>query len=142
MAMTPSAGEDTELSEINVTPFIDVMLVLLIIFMVVVPVATVSVPLELPVAQEKVSPSQEKPVMLSLNREHELFMDADRVSMTELPSALEARTNGNRETVVFLQIDKEVPYDMVMQMMNLLRQAGYLKIGLVGLQDQEGAHGQ
>lgn len=135
MGMSHSSDHEQEMSEINVTPFIDVMLVLLIIFMVVVPVATVTVPLELPVAQEKVSPSQEKPVILSLNRQLELYMDSDLIQMTNLPSALEKRTQGNRETVVFLQIDKEVSYDMVMQLMNLLRQAGYLKIGLVGLQD-------
>ncbi|AHG65299.1 biopolymer transporter ExbD [Advenella mimigardefordensis] len=129
--------QESEISDINVTPFIDVMLVLLVIFMVVVPVATVSVPLTLPVARDSVPPAQEKPVMLSMNRQHELYLDAEPVQMTELVDGLTQRTQGNRETIVFLQIDKEVAYDQVMQLMNLLRQAGYLKLGLVGLDEQE-----
>ncbi len=125
------------MSEINVTPFIDVMLVLLVIFMIVLPVVTVTVPLQLPVAQEKVTPSTEKPVIVALNRQYELYMDSRPVAMGSLVDALQERTQGNRETVVFLQIDKEVNYDHVMQLMNVLRQAGYLKLGLVGMAAQE-----
>ncbi len=137
MRIHKKALQESEISDINVTPFIDVMLVLLVIFMVVVPVATVSIPLTLPVARDSVPPPQEKPVMLSMNRQHELYLDAEPVPMSELLAALTQRTQGNRETIVFLQIDKEVAYDHVMQLMNLLRQAGYLKLGLVGLDVQE-----
>jgi len=139
MRIHKKALQESEISDINVTPFIDVMLVLLVIFMVVVPVATVSIPLTLPVARDSVPPPQEKPVMLSMNRQHELYLDAEPVPMSELIAALTQRTQGNRETIVFLQIDKEVAYDHVMQLMNLLRQAGYLKLGLVGLDAQESA---
>lgn len=127
--------QDQELSEINVTPFIDVMLVLLIIFMVTVPIATVTVPLDLPVAQEKPNPPTEKPLVLSLNKEKQLFLDEEQIADEQLLPALNEKTNGNTQTVVFFQVDKEVNYDNLLQVINRLRQGGYLKIGLVGLED-------
>ncbi|MDO4698770.1 MAG: TonB system transport protein ExbD [Pasteurellaceae bacterium] len=127
--------QDQELSEINVTPFIDVMLVLLIIFMVTVPIATVTVPLDLPVAQEKPNPPTEKPLVLSLNKEKQLFLDEEQIADEQLLPALNDKTNGNTQTVVFFQVDKEVNYDNLLQVINRLRQGGYLKIGLVGLED-------
>lgn len=124
-----------ELNEINVTPFIDVMLVLLIIFMVTVPIATVTVPLDLPVAQEKPNPPTDKPLILSLNKERQLFLDEEQIADEQLLIALNDRTNGNTQTVVFFQVDKEVNYDNLLQVINRLRQGGYLKIGLVGLEE-------
>lgn len=130
-----SAEQDQELSEINVTPFIDVMLVLLIIFMVTVPLTTVTVPLDLPVAQEKATPPAEKPVVLSLNKEKQLFLGDEAVAEEELIAALNSKTEGKVDTVIFFQVDKEANYDSLLQVISRLRQGGYLKIGLVGLED-------
>ncbi|WKS99849.1 biopolymer transporter ExbD [Gallibacterium salpingitidis] len=128
-----SEQTDQELSEINVTPFIDVMLVLLIIFMVTVPISTVTVPLDLPTAQAKVEPNLEKPIILSLNRERELYLGDEKVLNDNLGEEIDKLTQAKRDTVIFLQIDKTVPYEYLMDIMNQLRSAGYFKIGLVGL---------
>lgn len=132
--------QDTEFSEINVTPFIDVMLVLLIIFMVTVPLTTVTVPLDLPVAQEKPTPPTDKPLVLSLDKEKQLFLGDDPISDEQLITALNSKTGSNFDTVIFFQVDKAVNYDSLLQVINRLRQGGYLKIGLVGL--EEGNQGE
>lgn len=132
--------QDTEFSEINVTPFIDVMLVLLIIFMVTVPLTTVTVPLDLPVAQEKPTPPTDKPLVLSLDKEKQLFLGDEPISDEQLITALNDKTGSNFDTVVFFQVDKAVNYDSLLQVINRLRQGGYLKIGLVGL--EEGNQGE
>lgn len=132
--------QDTEFSEINVTPFIDVMLVLLIIFMVTVPLTTVTVPLDLPVAQEKPTPPTDKPLVLSLDKEKQLFLGDEPISDEQLITALNSKTGSNFDTVVFFQVDKAVNYDSLLQVINRLRQGGYLKIGLVGL--EEGNQGE
>ncbi|KGQ71102.1 biopolymer transporter ExbD [Chelonobacter oris] len=125
--------QEQELCEINVTPFIDVMLVLLIIFMVTIPLATVAVPIDLPVAQAESKPHLHKPIVLSLNQQHELFIGDEPLQAQALATALDQQTDGQKETVIFFQVDKSVPYDVLMNVMNQLRNAGYLKIGLVGL---------
>lgn len=127
--------QDQELSEINVTPFIDVMLVLLIIFMVTVPLTTVTVPLDLPVAQEKPTPPTDKPLVLSLNKEQQLFLGDEPVPAEGLIEAINQKTEGKLDTVIFFQADKEVNYDNLLQVISRLRQGGYLKIGLVGLDE-------
>lgn len=129
-----SSYNEQELSEINVTPFIDVMLVLLIIFMVTVPISTVTIPLDLPVAKAKVEPNIEKPIVLSLNQEKELYLGNERLLGKDLGSEIDKLTNSKRDTVIFFQIDKRVPYEELMDVMNQLRSAGYFKIGLVGLE--------
>ncbi|QLB20753.1 TonB system transport protein ExbD [Vespertiliibacter pulmonis] len=127
--------QDQELSEINVTPFIDVMLVLLIIFMVTVPLTTVTVPLDLPVAQEQPTPPTDKPLILSLNKEKQLFLGDESIAEENLVELLNVKTERNLETVIFFQADKEVNYESLLQVISRLRQGGYLKIGLVGLED-------
>lgn len=133
-----STEQDQELSEINVTPFIDVMLVLLIIFMVTVPLTTVTVPLDLPVAQEQPTPQTDKPLVLSLNKEKQLFLGDELVNEARLIETLNAKTAHNVETVVFFQVDKAVNYENLLHIISLLRQGGYLKIGLVGLDGNQG----
>lgn len=127
--------QDQELSEINVTPFIDVMLVLLIIFMVTVPLTTVTVPLDLPVAQEQPTPPTDKPLILSLNKEKQLFLGDEPIAEENLVELLNVKTERNLETVIFFQADKEVNYESLLQVISRLRQGGYLKIGLVGLEE-------
>ncbi|KAE9530230.1 TonB system transport protein ExbD [Testudinibacter aquarius] len=130
---------EQELSEINVTPFIDVMLVLLIIFMVTVPLATVTVPIDLPIAKANVEPQLEKPIILSLNQQQELFLGNEPLPLHNLATALDQLTVNNRDMVIFFQVDKTIPYEILMNVMNQLRTAGYLKIGLVGLENKEQA---
>jgi biopolymer transport protein ExbD len=121
--------------EINVTPFIDVMLVLLIIFMVAAPLSTVDVPVDLPVANAKPQQRPNKPLFLTVKSDLSLAFGNDTVARGQLRSALDAATGVDRQQRVFLRADKTVPYGELMVVMNLLRAAGYLKVALVGLED-------
>jgi biopolymer transport protein ExbD len=123
-----------EMHEINVTPFIDVMLVLLIIFMVAAPLATVDIAVNLPTSAVEQQPRPPMPIYLSIKEDLTLGLGESVVARDDLPGALDAATNGNRDTRIFVRADKSVPYGEVMAVMNLLRGAGYLKIALVALQ--------
>ena len=123
-----------ELSEINVTPFIDVMLVLLIIFMVAAPLATVDVKVDLPAASARAEQKPDKPVTVTIGRDLALSLGNDPVERSALAPALDRLTGGNRETRIFLRADKAIDYGAFMEVMNLLRDEGYLKIALVGLE--------
>ena len=123
-----------ETHEINVTPFIDVMLVLLIIFMVAAPLATVDVNVDLPGSTAAAAPRPEKPVFLTLKDDLSLSFGNETVKREQFAARLTSQTDGNRETRIFLRADKTVGYGDLMEVMNLLRNAGYLKIALVGLE--------
>ena len=128
-------GDDlAENHEINVTPFIDVMLVLLIIFMVAAPLATVDIKVDLPASTAKPAPRPEKPVFLSVKADQNLYVGDEKVERTQLGQILDAKTHGNKDTTIFFQADKGVDYGDLMEVMNTLRGAGYLKVGLVGLE--------
>ena len=128
------ADELDEVSGINVTPFIDVMLVLLIIFMVAAPLATVDIAVDLPSSSAEPRERPEKPVYLTLKSDLSLAIGDDTVPAGELAGALDAATGGNREERIFLRADRTVPYGEVMRVMNELRAARYLKVALVGLE--------
>ena len=131
----PQDGDLTEVSDINVTPFIDVMLVLLIIFMVAAPLSTVDVAVDLPVSNAQQQPRPDKPVFLTVKPDLTLALGNDDVPRTLLQATLDQQTNNDREQRIFLRADGVVAYRELMSVMNLLRQAGYLKIALVGLED-------
>ena len=136
MAGGLDSGDDdlAEAHEINVTPFIDVILVLLIIFMVAAPLSTVDIPVDLPVSTAKPQQRPDKPLFLTVKADLSLAVGNDVVAVPALRAALDAVTGSDREKRVFVRADKTVPYGEVMKAMNSLRQAGYLKIALVGLE--------
>jgi biopolymer transport protein ExbD len=130
-----SADDDLDqVHEINVTPFIDVILVLLIIFMIAAPLATVDVAVDLPTSNAKRQERPDKPIFLTIQRDHTLSLGDTPIAREGLGSALDAMTEGDRNKRVFLRADKTVAYGDLMQLMNALRGAGYLKIALVGLE--------
>jgi len=139
MAVRLDHGSDelTEMHEINVTPFIDVMLVLLIIFMVAAPLATVDVPVELPSSTVTPQPRPDKPVFLTVKADFSLAIGDETVAPSDLASALDTATASNKEQRIFLRADRSVPYGNLMGVMNDLRAAGYLKVALVGLESRE-----
>ncbi|WP_108681118.1 TonB system transport protein ExbD [Methyloceanibacter sp. wino2] len=136
-------GEDlTENGEINVTPFIDVMLVLLIIFMVAAPLSTVDVPVDLPVSTAAPKKKPDKPLYLTIKSDFTIAVGNDTLARGGMAAALDKETNGDRKRRVFLRADKTVPYSELMEVMNLLRAAGYLKVALVGLEGTTVSEGQ
>ncbi|HWK01932.1 MAG TPA: protein TolR [Xanthobacteraceae bacterium] len=124
------------MSEINVTPMVDVMLVLLIIFMVAAPLLTAGVPLDLPQTQAKALDQDKEPLTISVNEKGQVFlMSSDsEIKMDELLPKLEAITKqrgGGQEERIFVRGDKKVDYGTVMKVMGRLSQAGYRKVALI-----------
>lgn len=127
-------GDLVESSEINVTPFIDVILVLLIIFMIAAPLSTVDAPVDLPVSTAKPQPRPEKPVFITVKQDLSILVGEVVVPIERLGSALDVETQIKRDQRLFLRADKSVPYGEIIRLMNALRGAGYLRIAMVGLE--------
>jgi biopolymer transport protein ExbD len=127
-------GDDlVEAHEINVTPFIDVMLVLLIIFMVAAPLATVDLGVDLPASAIEPQPRPDKPVFVTVKPDLSVAVGEDVIARDTLTATLDSATHGKKDERIYLRADKAVSYGDLMEVMNLLRNAGYLKIALVGL---------
>jgi biopolymer transport protein ExbD len=129
-----SDDEMQQVSEINVTPFIDVILVLLIIFMIAAPLATVDVAVDLPASTVKRQPRPDKPIFVTMKADRSLAIGETPLSRDGLAASLNMVTSSDRSKRLFVRADKTVPYGEVMALMNDLRSAGYLKIALVGLE--------
>lgn len=123
-----------EVADINVTPFIDVVLVLLIIFMVAAPLSTVDVPVDLPVSNAAPQPRPDEPLFLTVKKDLGLVIGNEPIAREALQAGLDLRSGADRQERIFLRADGAVPYGELMAVMNLLRGAGYLKVGLVGLE--------
>jgi biopolymer transport protein TolR len=122
------------MSEINVTPMVDVMLVLLIIFMVAAPLLTAGVPLDLPQTQAKALDIDKEPLTISVNDKGKVYLMNTEIKMEELMPKLEAITKnrgGGVEERIFVRGDKKVDYGTVMRVMGRLSQAGYRKVALI-----------
>ncbi len=128
------AGDLEENSEINVTPFIDVMLVLLIIFMVAAPLATVDMKVDLPQSAAQPAKRDDKPVFVTLKADLSLALGNEETGRDNFVAELSRITEGNTQTRILLRADKAVDYGELMAVMNLIQRAGYTKIGLVGLE--------
>jgi len=125
------------MSEINVTPFVDVMLVLLIIFMVAAPLMTVGVPIDLPETQAKALNSETQPITVSVNQEGKVFLQETEIPLDEVVPKLEAISKTGYEERIYVRGDRSADYGTVMQVMARISAAGYKNLGLVTLQEQD-----
>jgi len=119
------------MAEINVTPFVDVMLVLLIVFMVTAPLLTVGVPVELPKTQAKALGQDREPLAVSVDRSGQVFLQNTPIAMDALVPKLQAISANGYDQRIFVRADETVDYGKVMQVMGLLNSAGFTRIGLV-----------
>ncbi|MGY4395208.1 biopolymer transport protein TolR [Sphingomonas sp. UYAg733] len=127
-------GRRAPMADINVTPLVDVMLVLLIIFMVTAPLLTAGVPVNLPDSRAKPLDQDQKPVQISLDDQGKLFVDDDEVTDALLPDVLQQiarKTDGGQPPQIFLRADKSLKYDRVMRVMGELNRAGLNRVALV-----------
>lgn len=119
------------MSEINVTPFVDVMLVLLIIFMVAAPLLTVGVPIELPKSQGKQLSAKKKPLSISVNAEGKIFIGETPVKLDEIAPKLKAIAKNGYDDPIFVRGDKGANYGAVLRVMGRISAGGFKKVSLV-----------
>jgi biopolymer transport protein ExbD len=131
-----------ETHDINVTPFIDVMLVLLIIFMVAAPLSTVDLPIDLPTATATPQKKPDKPTYLSIKPDLTLAIGENMVKRLDVVRELDAMPDPSHERPIFLRADRSVPYGELMTVLELLRSGGYTKVKLVALERAPGAAAQ
>ena len=125
------------MSEINVTPMVDVMLVLLIIFMVAAPLLTVGVPIDLPDTQAKAMNSDTQPITVSINNEGKVFVQETEIPIEEVVPKLQAIAKTGYDERIYVRGDKTADYGTVMKVMARISAAGFKNIGLVTLQEQD-----
>ena len=125
------ARQRRPMSEINVTPFVDVMLVLLIVFMVTAPLLTVGVPVDLPQTRAKSLGEDREPLAVTVDMSGQIFLQNTPVAVDELVPKLMAISNNGYNQRIFVRGDKSVDYGRVMEVMGLLNAAGFTRIGLV-----------
>jgi biopolymer transport protein ExbD len=126
--------DDEETHEINVTPFIDVMLVLLIIFMVAAPLSTVDLPVDLPTSTAIPTKKPDKPIYVTIKPDLAVAIDEATVRRSDVIRSLGAMVDAGSDRRIFLRADRAVPYGELMDVLELLRSGGYNKIALVALE--------
>ena len=119
------------MSEINVTPFVDVMLVLLIVFMVTAPLLTVGVPVDLPKVKASALTDQKDPIEITIKLDGTLYLGESEVEVENLIPRLNAITDQNTEARIYVRGDRVVAYGRIMEIMSLINSAGYVKVALV-----------
>ena len=127
-------GRRAVMSEINVTPFVDVMLVLLIVFMVSAPLLTVGVPIDLPQSQAKALEQNNEPLTISVNNQSQIFLQNDEIKLDDLLPKLQAiigARGGTSNDLIYIRGDRTVAYGMMMRVMGRISGAGYHRIALV-----------
>src|SRR5712692_1335643 len=124
-------GRYRPMSEINVTPLVDVMLVLLVVFMVTAPLLTVGVPVELPQTQAPPINEPKEPLVITVNRDGAIFISETTVPIDALIVRLQAITGNNPDAVLYVRGDKEINYGRVLEVMSLVTAAGFHKVSLV-----------
>ncbi len=129
--MRLNKNEESTINEINVTPFIDIMLVLLIIFMIVAKISVSSFGIKLPSSEDK-QDNEQKQIVISLDNSHNLYFNNTKITMQNLNEYLEKE---DIKQVVFLQIDKEVKYDDVVKLINKVKESNFLNISLLTKSD-------
>src|SRR3954454_23620006 len=130
-------GRIRPMSEINVTPFVDVMLVLLIVFMVTAPLLTVGVPIDLPETQAKQMEGDSEPITVSIKADGKIYLQDAQVDADKLVATLQAIAKNGLNERVFVRGDKSADYGTIMRVMGRLNSAGYKKIGLVTLEETD-----
>ncbi len=125
------------MSEINVTPMVDVMLVLLIIFMVAAPMLTVGVPVDLPETKAKAMNADTQPITITIDATGQIFLQQTEIPQEELVAKLQAISKTGYEERIFIRGDKATNYGAAMEVMALIQAAGYKNIGLISLQQQD-----
>jgi biopolymer transport protein ExbD len=119
-------------SQINVTPFIDVMLVLLVIFMITAPLSAVRIPVDLPVASAQAQPPPpQQPIVLTVQQDLQLALGNMPVARGDLTAAIARLTHGNGNTRIYVRADQSIRYGELMAVMNLLSQGGYQRVALL-----------
>jgi biopolymer transport protein TolR len=128
-----TAGNDSRrfLAEINVTPFVDVMLVLLVIFMVTAPMMQEGIDVNLPQAQGKSLPSKEKRITISINKANEIYLNERKVEFSLLEDTLKKIYQNRSDREIFLRADQTVPYGFVVKTMGAIKSAGIEQLGMI-----------
>ena len=125
------------MSEINVTPMVDVMLVLLVIFMVAAPLLTVGVPVDLPQTQAPAITEQKEPLVITINAKGDLFLQESPVGADELVPRLQAITKNNAQADIYVRGDRAINYGRVMEVMGMVSAAGFSKVSLITEQTRD-----
>ena len=119
------------MSEINVTPFVDVMLVLLIVFMVTAPLLTVGIPVDLPKVKATALTDQKDPIEITVNLDGNVYIGESKVDVDSLIPRLNAITEQNSEARIYIRGDRVVAYGRIMEIMSIINSAGYVKVALI-----------
>ena len=142
MAMTPLAGNGRSgtrpgvprykpMSDINVTPMVDVMLVLLVVFMITAPLLTAGVPVDLPKTEAAQITGQDEPLVISVDKEGKVFLQETEIALDNLAPRLEAITQNRKDARIFVRGDRAIAYGKVMEVMGAVNRAGFTKVALV-----------
>ncbi len=137
MAFKFRSSEKEPISEINVTPFVDVMLVLLIIFMVTAPLLTVGVQVDLPETSADTLPEENEPLTLTINAKGEVFIQETKIEFKNIIQKILAVSNNRTDTRIYVRGDKTINYGRVLEIMGMLSGSGFTKVALISEPSKE-----